>query len=331
VAHSGGLDANGGHRDSSGSYHYHRPTQVEQATTATTHQDNRGSHVTKKWGSDALAGARTAPKTTYRKSARAEAPVNRASQRPPPIRYLFHDRERPPFEVSEFENNGEQWRVSLVTGVHLNLLKSRIVRIECILDPRDYRTWYDASGRYSIVGKFDGYQENQVALLTIDGRRVRVESRTLSEIDWKFVLNKFFDARSMEVVRVVGVSDGDTVTLLTAENKQIRCRLFGIDSPESGQPYGTRARQYLSSLVFGKEVVFRTMTTDRFGRTIGRLTINEADVSIAMVQAGLAWHYAQFSDNDPVLAASQELSKSHGNGLWNDPNPTPPWEFRRPK
>ncbi len=330
-AHSGGLDANGGHRDSTGSYHYHRPTHLSADPPANTYQDNRASQSTNKWGSESLAGARVTAKTGYRAKARTKKPSNRASQRPPPIRFLFHDREQTPYEVADFTNNGEKWRVKLVAGEDLNLLKSQIVRIESILDPSDFRTWYDASGKYSIVGKFDGYENEQVAIATIDGRRILVESKTLSEVDWAFVLNKFFDASSMETVRVVGVSDGDTVTLLTADKKQVKCRLFGIDAPESHQAFGNRAKQYLSSLVFGKDVIFRAMNTDRYGRTIGRLTIGQTDVSIAMVQAGFAWHYAQYSDNDPVLAASERIAKSNRDGLWADREPIPPWEFRKPK
>ena len=91
--------------------------------------------------------------------------------------------------------------------------------------------------------------------------------------------------------RVVGISDGDTLTLLTPEKQQIRVRLGEIDTPESRQPYGTRARQALSNLAFGKEARVVVQDTDRYGRTVGRVYVGGLDVNAEMVKQGAAWVY----------------------------------------
>jgi endonuclease YncB( thermonuclease family) len=88
--------------------------------------------------------------------------------------------------------------------------------------------------------------------------------------------------------RVVGVSDGDALTLLTEANQQVRVRLAEIDTPESGQPYGSRAKQALSHLAFGKAVRVDVQDTDRYGRTIGRVYVGSRDVSAEMVREGAA-------------------------------------------
>ena len=79
--------------------------------------------------------------------------------------------------------------------------------------------------------------------------------------------------------RVVGIADGDTLTLLTEQRKQIRIRLSDIDTPERRQPFGTRARQFLSDLTFGKMVRVDVRDTDRYGRTVGRVFAGNQDVN----------------------------------------------------
>lgn len=69
--------------------------------------------------------------------------------------------------------------------------------------------------------------------------------------------------------RCVGVSDGDTITALNAENQQIKIRLYGIDSPESGQHHGRKAKQHMSALVFGKDVEATPIGQKHYGRTEG--------------------------------------------------------------
>ena len=106
--------------------------------------------------------------------------------------------------------------------------------------------------------------------------------------------------------RVVGLADGDTITILTVERRQVRIRLGEIDTPESRQPYGTRARQVLSDLVFSKDVRVTVQDTDRYGRTVGRVYAGAADVNAEMVRQGAAWVYRQYSRDAALLQLEAE-------------------------
>jgi endonuclease YncB( thermonuclease family) len=129
--------------------------------------------------------------------------------------------------------------------------------------------------------------------------------------------------------RVVAISDGDTLTVLTPDKKQVRVRLHGIDTPESKQAFGTRARQELSSLVFGKDVRVEVRDTDRYGRTVGRVFAGSIEVNLEMVRRGFAWWYRDFAKGDKGLQQAERQARDAGVGLWADKQPIPPWEFRR--
>lgn len=94
--------------------------------------------------------------------------------------------------------------------------------------------------------------------------------------------------------RVVGISDGDTFTLLTSDKRQIKVRLAEVDTPERTQPYGTRARQALSELFYGKAVRVIEADTDRYGRLVGHVYEGNLHVNRKMVQEGMAWVYRQY-------------------------------------
>jgi endonuclease YncB( thermonuclease family) len=130
--------------------------------------------------------------------------------------------------------------------------------------------------------------------------------------------------------RVVGVSDGDTLTCLTAERKQLKVRLGEIDTPEKAQPYGQKAKQALSNLVFGKTVTLKTQTTDRYGRTVARVYVGGLDVNREMVSQGAAWVYRQYNRDRSLLAVEAE-AKAAQRGLWVLPEAErmPPWEWRK--
>jgi len=134
--------------------------------------------------------------------------------------------------------------------------------------------------------------------------------------------------------KVIRVADGDTLTLLVDEKdapKEIRVRLEGIDCPEAGQPWGTRAKQALSELVFQQTVKVWSIGQDRYGRTLGRVYVGEdderSDVNLALVAQGLAWHYKRYSD-DELLADAEIAAKRERRGLWADPSPVAPWHWR---
>ena len=132
--------------------------------------------------------------------------------------------------------------------------------------------------------------------------------------------------------KVVGIADGDTLTLLTGRREQVRIRLSDIDAPERRQPYGTRARQMLADLVFGKPARIEVRDTDRYGRTVGRVFVAEQDVNAAMVRLGGAWVYRRYSD-DAVLLRLEQEAQVQRRGLWALPEAerVPPWEWRTAK
>ncbi|MBC9176163.1 thermonuclease family protein [Roseomonas ludipueritiae] len=115
--------------------------------------------------------------------------------------------------------------------------------------------------------------------------------------------------------RVVGVHGGDTLTLLTPERRQVKVRLHAIDTPESRQPYGTRARQELAQLAFQKVVRVAVIDTDRYGRTVGQVCVGGLNVNVELVRRGAAWVYRQYN-RDPRFVALEEEARQAQRGLW---------------
>lgn len=128
--------------------------------------------------------------------------------------------------------------------------------------------------------------------------------------------------------KVVGVADGDTITVLTASKDSLKVRLYGIDAPESKQAFGNRAKQELSGMVFGRVVIVDVKQRDRYGRTVGLVTTNGVPVNQEMVRRGLAWWYRDYAKKDVQLAKAEAEAKSANRGLWSEKAPVPPWEFR---
>lgn len=132
----------------------------------------------------------------------------------------------------------------------------------------------------------------------------------------------------------MGVSDGDTVTVLLPERVQLRVRLAGIDAPEKLQPFGQSAKQRLSTLVFGKTVTLVGSKQDRYRRLVAKILVEGQDANLEMVASGLAWYYKQYeveqSAEDRVAYSRAEgRARSERRGLWLDAKPLPPWDFRR--
>ncbi len=126
---------------------------------------------------------------------------------------------------------------------------------------------------------------------------------------------------------VVKIADGDTLTILV-DKQQLKIPLSDIDTPERKQPFGTRAKQALSDLAFGKQARVVEVTVDRYGRIVGRVYVGDTDVNRALVAQGFAWVYRKYS-NDAELLRLEAEAKQKSLGLWADPNPIPPWEWRR--
>jgi endonuclease YncB( thermonuclease family) len=133
---------------------------------------------------------------------------------------------------------------------------------------------------------------------------------------------------------VVGVSDGDTLTLLDMTKNRHRIRLDGIDAPERSQPFGQRARQSLASLAHGRSAQAHCPKTDRYGRAVCRVTIGGVDVGLEQIRRGLAWHYVRYANEQSVgersaYAQAERTARSSGAGLWSFRDPMPPWDYRR--
>ena len=139
---------------------------------------------------------------------------------------------------------------------------------------------------------------------------------------------KKHEAPSSWSARVVGVTDGDSVTVLRDRHEQVKIRLYGIDAPERGQPFGTKSRQHLSGLVFGKDVRIIPRDSDRYGRTVAQIEVDGRDVSIDMVSSGLAWWFERYAPKDTPLRDAEEAAKKARVGLWTDPAPVAPWRWR---
>ena len=134
--------------------------------------------------------------------------------------------------------------------------------------------------------------------------------------------------------RVVGVSDGDTITVLDDAKTQRKVRFAGIDAPERGQAFGERSKQSLSALVFQKRVEARCHKKDRYGREVCAVFVSLRDVGLEQIRLGMAWHYKEYQHEQTthdrlVYRDEEESAKARRVGLWKDANPVPPWEWRK--
>ena len=128
--------------------------------------------------------------------------------------------------------------------------------------------------------------------------------------------------------KCVGVNDGDTIRVIFAGREE-RVRLYGIDCPEKGQPYSSKAKQFTSSLVFGRTVNVRVVERDRYGRAVAWVTTEDGkNVNAMLVEAGLAWWYRKYAPNNALLSKAEKDARNAKRGVWQETNPTPPWDYR---
>jgi len=130
--------------------------------------------------------------------------------------------------------------------------------------------------------------------------------------------------------RVVGIADGDTLTVLNSENREVKIRLGEIDAPEAHQAFGSRSKQSLAALCFGKQAELLTQVKDRYKRTVARVKCSGVDANAEQVNRGMAWVYPKYA-KDQNLYVLQDEAKLARRGLWIDVGPTPPWEFLKLK
>lgn len=135
---------------------------------------------------------------------------------------------------------------------------------------------------------------------------------------------------------VVGISDGDSITVIDSQNSEYKVRLRGIDAPEKGQPFWKVSKTSLSEMLYGKTIQVEWTKTDRYKRLIGKIRINDTDANLEQLKRGYAWHYKAFAREQPPeeaeeYGATEKVAKSYRIGLWSDMNPVPPWEWRKYK
>jgi len=130
---------------------------------------------------------------------------------------------------------------------------------------------------------------------------------------------------------VTKISDGDTLTIINSENKLVKVRLYGIDSPETKQEFGSNAKDFLSNQINGKYITIDVIDIDRYKRSVGRIFLDDLDINRAMVENGYAWVYSQYCKIPECVEWErlQETAKINKTGLWQDDNPTPPWKWRK--
>ena len=132
---------------------------------------------------------------------------------------------------------------------------------------------------------------------------------------------------------VVGVSDGDIIKVMGTHDKQRKIRLYGIDTPEKGQAFGKKAKQFTSKTVYGKIVEMKVMATDRYGRTVAMIYADKTLLNEELVKAGLAWVYWKYCHH-PICESWKNFqlgARFDKRGLWADADRISPWEFRRKK
>jgi endonuclease YncB( thermonuclease family) len=130
--------------------------------------------------------------------------------------------------------------------------------------------------------------------------------------------------------KVVAIADGDTLTILDESKTQHKIRLAGIDAPEKAQAFGNKARAALGEKVFQQSVRIDVIDVDRYRREVGRIYLGERFINLEMVADGLAWRYVTY-DKPGEFTTAEADAREHRRGLWADPHPMAPWEWRKAK
>ena len=132
----------------------------------------------------------------------------------------------------------------------------------------------------------------------------------------------------------VGVSDGDTITVLKDGKTPIKIRLYGIDTPEKKQAFGMKAKLYTSGLVFQQIVMVQTIDIDRYNREVAIITLPDSSLlQTRILESGMAWVYTKYCSAEfrSEWQALEENSKNKKMGLWQDKDAMPPWQWRKNK
>lgn len=128
--------------------------------------------------------------------------------------------------------------------------------------------------------------------------------------------------------KVISIADGDTITVLTANSNQKRIRLSNIDAPEKNQPFGTKAKDFTGSLIFGKQVYIKEDGTDQYNRVLGTVFLDNQNINKIIVHNGYAWAYKRYVKDSSYISLELD-AKRHKRGLWSDKNAIEPATWRR--
>jgi endonuclease YncB( thermonuclease family) len=143
------------------------------------------------------------------------------------------------------------------------------------------------------------------------------------------------DAKAEVLIgKVVGITDGDTITVLDANKTEHKVRLMGIDAPEKSQDFGSASKQALSNYIYQREVTVEYKKFDKYKRIVGKVTLDGQDICLQMIRDGMAWHYTEYekeqskTDRDLYLKAEAK-AREVNLGLWVQRRPVSPWIFRQ--
>lgn len=142
---------------------------------------------------------------------------------------------------------------------------------------------------------------------------------------WAGSAQAYTEAR---LYRVVGVADGDTLTAFAPGQRQLKCRLYGIDAPEKRQAFGQASKMSLAELTFGREAEIEIVDRDRYGRSVCRIAVGGRDINREQIARGMAWMYRQYA-RDQDYSEAELIARTRRIGIWREAEPTPPWAFRK--
>lgn len=131
-----------------------------------------------------------------------------------------------------------------------------------------------------------------------------------------FILILCSNANSLELIgKVIKVSDGDTVTILTEDKTQQKIRLNDIDAPEKKQAFGNKSKDNLAKYIAGKTVTVQYQKKDKYKRILGTIYYNNTDINLQQVKDGYAWVYKKYSNNQTYYKA-ERTARDKRVGLW---------------
>ena len=147
----------------------------------------------------------------------------------------------------------------------------------------------------------------------------------------------FSTAQASQLVgRVIGITDGDTITVLDSEKREHKIRLMGIDAPEKKQSYGNESKKALSNYIYQKEVIVEYKKEDRYKRKVGKVILDKQDICLQMVKDGMAWHYKDYEKEQSITdrelySEAEDKAQKEKIGLWQSTHNVKPSEFRNAK